>query len=322
MKKILMTFILGLSTIVSSAQITTENSRTFDNVGIGITGGATTPLDFNSIFPLNANVGLKVQKDVTPYLGFQVEGLTIFNDNHFTNVKTAFKVTNIGLNSVFNLTNILFRYKEGRKFEISAIGGLGWFREFDTTYNSLTSKTGLDLAYNIGNSQLVLTPAIYWDLNRTGKIQFNKNNAQLGLNLSYVYFFNKGFKRYDVGAMLDEISYLSGELSKKPTEVEVYKYVDRIDTVYVKNSWLVQFAKNSYDLTDEAKEILDTVDGVVKVVATSSPEGTAEYNQILSERRAATIADYLTKRGVKVNYFEGKGTQSESSNRIAVISRD
>ena len=327
MKKILMTFMLCFGVLFANAQIATENNKMFDNIGIGIIGGVSTPLDFNSMFPINPNAGIKIHKDVSPYLGFQVEGLAIFNDNHFTDVKTFVKATNVGLNSVFNLSNILFKHKE-RKFNISAVGGLGWFREFDTRANYLTSKTGLDFAYNIKNSQWILTPAIYWNLNKTKeKIQFNKNYAQLGLSLSYIYFFNKGFKKYDIGLMNDKISamendidYLNAELAKKPNEVVKYVETTKVINTVMQRDWFIQFAKNSYELSEEAKEILDGVKGNIKIVAYASPEGSAEYNQRLSERRAAAITDYLTKKNINVVSYRGLGCINETSNRIAIVS--
>ena len=77
-----------------------------------------------------------------------------------------------------------------------------------------------------------------------------------------------------------------------------------------------------YDLTPEAKAVLDKVgnDLIVDVVGTSSPEGDREFNQRLSEKRAAVVADYLTKRGVKVKSWVGKGVQiGLSTNRLAIV---
>lgn len=334
MKKILMTFMLCFGVLFANAQIATQNSNALDNIGVGVTGGVSTPLDFNSVFPLNPNVGLKIMKDITPVLGLQVEGLAILNDNHFTDIKTSVKATNVGLNGVINLPNMFSGYKGSpRVFETSVVAGLGWLHEWNTSGNSLTAKTGLDFALNIGKNRansLILTPAIYWNLHKIDAIQFTKKGAQLALNLSYIYHFKTSngthhFKTYDVGAMINEINYLNGELAKKPTEVYKELVRERIvtDTVYVptQTEWFVQFAKNSPVLTDVAKSILDRIDGKVNIFATASPEGDGNYNQALSERRAAAVADYLTKKGIKVVSYQGEGSTNNSSNRIAVISR-
>ena len=333
MKKILLMLALFSAVVTANAQIATENSNAFDNVGVGVTAGVSTPLDFNSVFPLNTNVGLKITKDITPVIGFQIEGLAVFNDNHFSDLKTAVKATNVGLNGALNLSNFFWGYKgTPRVFEVSTVAGLGWLHTWNTSENSLTAKTGLDLAFNLGKNKahsLVLTPAVYWNLHKIDAIQFNKKGAQLALNLSYIYHFKTSngthhFKTYDVGAMNNEINYLHGKLDecekREPKLVE--RIVEKKVAVPTNTEWFVQFAQKSAELTAEAKATLDKIgeDLVVDVIGTSSPEGDAEFNQRLSEKRAAVVADYLTKRGVKVNSWAGKGVQiGLATNRLAIV---
>ena len=124
MKKIILMLALLISAVMSNAQTAIQTSNALDNISIGITDGVSTPLDFNSMFPLNTNVGLKVQKDFTTAFGVQLEGLAILNDNHFSDLKTSVKATNIGINGVFNLSNIFGGYKGvPRTFEISTVVG-------------------------------------------------------------------------------------------------------------------------------------------------------------------------------------------------------
>lgn len=335
MKKILLMLALFSAVVTANAQIATENSNAFDNVGAGITAGVSTPLDFNSVFPLNTNVGLKITKDITPVIGFQIEGLAVLNDNHFSDLKTAVKATNVGLNGALNLSNFFWGYKgTPRVFEVSTVAGLGWLHAWNTSENSLTAKTGLDFAFNLGKKKahsLVLTPAVYWNLHKIDAIQFNKKGAQLALNLSYIYHFKTSngthhFKTYDVGAMISEIDRLNGALSecekREPKVVEVAQIVEKKVIVPTNTEWFVQFAQKSAELTAEAKATLDKIgeDLVVDVIGTSSPEGDAEFNQRLSEKRAAVVADYLTKRGVKVNSWVGKGVQiGLATNRLAIV---
>ena len=333
MKKILLMLALFSAVVTANAQIATENSNAFDNVGVGVTAGVSTPLDFNSVFPLNTNVGLKITKDITPVIGFQIEGLAFLNDNHFSDLKTAVKATNVGLNGALNLSNFFWGYKgTPRVFEVSAVAGLGWLHTWNTSENSLTAKTGLDLAFNLGKKKvhsLVLTPAVYWNLHKIDAIQFNKKGAQLALNLSYIYHFKTSngthhFKTYDVGAMNNEINYLHGKLDecekREPKLVE--RIVEKKVAVPTNTEWFVQFAQKSAELTAEAKATLDKIGEnlVVDVIGTSSPEGDAEFNQRLSEKRAAVVADYLTKRGVKVNSWVGKGVHiGLATNRLAIV---
>ncbi len=346
MKKILMTFTLILSALFANAQIATENSNALDNISIGLVGGASTPLDFTKPFDnVNPMVGVTVEKLFNPIFGLQLEGTTWLQDHNKSesfpwgsdeNQTVSgkwFKAINVGLNSKFNLSNLFSGYKgKPRVFEISAIGGLGaLFYLGEGEY--LSAKTGLDFAFNLGKSRassIVITPAVYWNLsgNPSGNdcigIHFNKNTAQFALMLSYVYHFKNSngthyFKTYDIGAMNNEIERLNVELAKKPKEV--IKHTETVKTVteYVQSEYVVQFAQNSSQLSDEAKDVLDNVNGRVTVVAYASPEGTSEYNKALSERRAATVADYLINKGVKVISYIGHGCVSETSNRIAIV---
>ena len=333
MKKLILMLAL-FSAVVSgaNAQIATENSNAFDNIGFGVTAGVSTPLDFNSMFPLNTNVGLKLTKDITPVIGFQVEGIAFLNDNHFSDLKTAVKATNLGLNGTLNLSNAIWGYKgTPRVFEVSTVTGLGWLHSWNTSENSLTAKTGLDLTFNLGKNKahsLVLTPAVYWNLHKFNHIHFDKRGSQLALNLSYIYHFKTSngthhFKTYDVGAMMDEINRLNGALEecekREPKVIE--KIVETKETVTVNNEkWIVPFEFGKSTLTQGAVFILNQIgnDAIVDVTATASPEGSKAYNQKLSEMRAAKVKDHLEKRGVKVKSAVGKGVDPVNG-RTAIV---
>ena len=341
MKKILMTFILCLSVLFANAQIATQNSNALDNISVGVTAGVSTPLDFNSIFPVNPNVGIKLQKDFTPAFGLQLEGLAILNDNHFSDLKTTVKATNVGLNGVLNLSNIFAGYRgTPRVFEISTVTGLGWMHMWNESDNFITAKTGLDLAFNIGKKKahsIVVTPAVYWNLNKVGHIHMDKHHSQLAINLTYIYHFKTSngthhFKTYDVGAMIDEINRLQGALEEcekhEPQVVE--KIVEKVivqqapQTNAVANkevgTWVVTFETGSSKLSIEDLFILNQIgnDAIVDIVATASPEGTAEFNQKLSEERAKVIANHLSNRGIKVNSAIGKGVDT-TTGRAAIV---
>jgi hypothetical protein len=368
MKKILLMFMLCFSFAVANAQIATENRKALDNIYVGVEAGVTTPLNFNSIMPLNPVAGIKIGKEFTPIIAIEAEGLAVFGDNFYRyglnsstpawetgafnvhndgSMSTFVKVTNVGANLVLNWSNALWGYKgTPRVFEIKTNTGLGWlhyFGDFTTNKvggfkpisdrNALTFKTAVDLAFNIGKKKahtITVSPTIYWNLSESDVIQINKNYAQFGVMVGYTYHFKTSngthhFKTYDVGAMIAEIDRLNEELAKKPTEVVVEKVVsapvttNAVAAIQVPSTYVIQFAKNSSVLSNAAKEILDGISGSVNITASASPEGTKEYNQKLSEKRAAVIADYLTKKGIKVNSCEGVGSEDENSNRIAIV---
>ena len=382
MKKFILTMVIGLMAAISvNAQTATEDSKLLDNTYVGVEVGATTPLNFNSIFPVNPVAGVKFGKELTPVFALEAEGFAVFGDNAYRygfnasiptdgafnmhkngSVNTFVKATNIGLNGVINWTNLLFGYQgTPRFFEIKTNTGLGWLHYFgDYTpafpiggyvvagnKNVLTAKTAVDLAFNFGATKahtLTVSPGVYWGLNEAGGMQFNKNYAQFGVMVGYTYHFKtsngtRHFKTYDVGAMLNEVGRLNDELAKKPKEVEVIKYVDRVVNNTTNNynapttnalaqatgfgiNETVYFAFNSAELDARAKETLDKLgqNGIYVVDAYASSEGNTAYNKELSQRRADAVKAYLESRGAKVDSATGHGVQfGTTTGRVAVV---
>jgi len=371
-----MLVVMFTTMLSANAQVATENSKLFDNTYVGVEVGATTPFNFNSVFPVNTVAGLKFGKELTPVFAIEAEGFAVFGDNAYRygfngsiptdgafnvhkngSVNTFVKATNVGLNGVINWSNLLFGYQgTPRFFEVKTNTGIGWlhyFGDFTTNIvggyvpagkkNVLTAKTAIDLAFNLGAKKahtITVSPGIYWGLNETGSMQFNKNYAQFGVMVGYTYHFKtsngtRHFKTYDVGAMIGEIDRLNDELAKKPKEVEVIKYVDRTVNNYnapVTNAVqhatgfgvneTVYFAFNSADLDDRAKETLDKFgqNGVYVIDAYASSEGNTEYNKQLSQKRADAVKKYLEDRGCKVDNATGHGVQfGTTTGRVAVI---
>jgi len=320
---------LLFSSLVSvNAQIATQNSNALDNIYVGVTGGVSTPLDFNSVFPLNVNAGLVIGKEFNPYVGMNIEGLAMFNNNHFDNAETFVKAVNVGLNGTLNLSNTFAGYKgTPRAVEFGLVAGFGWLHTWEVHANYLTAKTGVDVKFNLGKNKahtIMLTPAVYWNLNKIGDVKFNKNHTQLALNVTYVYHLKTSngthnFKTYDVGAMTADINELRARLDecekREPKVVEkvIIKEVPQKDTTNAvataHSEWGVKFAFNSAKLTDDAKATLDKVPAgaEVSLEGFASPEGNAKYNQKLSQKRADAVAKYLTDKGVKVKSAVGKG---------------
>ena len=331
MKKVLLMLMVALFSYNVNAQTALEEQKFLDNTYIGATAGISTPLSFNSMFPINPEFGLKLGKDFTPVYSLEVEGLTFLGSNsnsgHFDYDHMAFRAINIGLNGKINLHSLLYGYKN-RVFSLSTVTGLGWFHTFNDDskdYNGLSGKTGLNANINFGKGHSIFAePFILWNLNENGQrnVKFNKNNAQLALNVGYVYHFKTSngthsFKKYDIGKLNAEIEYLKARLSEKPNTE--YIKVEKVVNNYVKDEYIVLFAQNSYELTDT--EMLNSIPigSEVEVVGTASPEGEIEHNMILSAQRADAVSKYLIDRGINVISSKGLGVVDETSNRIAII---
>lgn len=260
MRKFILTMVIAfMMAFTANAQIATENAKLFDNTYVGVEAGVQTPLNFNSVFPLNAVAGIKIGKELTPVFGLEVEGMVGFGDNlynygyitsyssqdlegaynlHKYGINTFVKTTNVGLNGVINWSNLLFSYNgTPRFFEVKTNTGIGWMHYFGRPdllgvplikyHDALTAKTAVDFAFNLGKTKahtITVSPGVYWNLTADGHVKFDKTYAQLGLMVGYAYHFKtsngtRHFKTYDIGAMNDEINRLNAELAKKPKEV-------------------------------------------------------------------------------------------------------
>lgn len=370
MKKFIFSLVIAFMMIfTANAQVATENAKTFDNTYVGVEAGVTTPLNFNSTFPLNTVVGVKFGKEFTPIIGIELEGVAGFGDNVYNygynsstltwwegaynlhkngHTNTFVRTTNVGLNGVVNLTNLFLGYNGSpRAFELKTNTGIGWLHYFGRPNavgvnlpvyrNALTAKTAIDFAFNLGKNKshtISVSPGVYWNLTADGRVKFDKTYAQLGVMVGYTYHFKTSngthhFKTYDVGAMIGEIDRLNDELAKKPKEVEVIKYVDRVVNNTTNNfnaanvtDTYVFFALNSAELDARAKEELDKVgqNGIYDIVAFASNEGSKDYNLALSQKRADAVKKYLEDRGCKINSAVGKGVAfGLTTGRVAVV---
>ena len=346
MKKFIFMMFMAFTVIVANAQTAVQTSKVFDNVYVGAGAGLSAPLTLNGVTPLNTTVTLRVGKQFTPVWGAEIEG-TAWLGSHADH-KSRFdgpspfgghntvRGTYVGVNGTTNLSNLIWGYKGSPRFiEVSTVLGSGWIHNYapnnsDAHTNGLGVNTGVEVAFNLGKTKahtVTVRPAVLWDVTSPDNefaLSFDKNYAQLYLGVGYIYHFKTSngthhFKVYDVGALNDEINSLRAELAKKPTEVVVEKVLEKKNVVTVNSEYVVFFAKNSNELTADAKATLDNVEGTVNVSAYASPEGTDEYNKALSQRRADVVAEYLRNRGVTVTEANGYGVNGKTSNRVAIV---
>lgn len=355
MKKILFTLLVTLVTVFSAnAQKALEQQKLLDNTYIGIGVGGATDLSFDNVFPGNVTIDLRLGKQFTPVIGLELEGVAWLGSTN-AQEKTGFSFDNpfgkhntiravdLGLNGVVNLSNLFAGYHgKPRTFEFNLIGGLGWEHIFNPDnvaddFNSFFAKTAAEVVWNFGSEKqhaLFLQPGIHWNLYNHGfpGVGFNVNRAQFQASIGYIFYFKTSngshhFKQYNIQAFNDEINALRAEneaLKNKPEvikEIHIEKVVEREVIKVIPGNYVICFAQNSAILSDAAKEVLNSVpaDMKVKISASASPEGSKDYNQKLSERRAEAVKTYLTDRQVSVVEATGLGAETSESNRIAVV---
>ena len=328
------------------------NSRFCDNWSLGVEGGIQTNLkEFNK--PQGGVWGLNLNKNLTPYFGLSIEALAGVNNTgnwiypymgHFHN-GTAIDNVNAFLAGRWNVTNSLGGFKGYRRlFELETNVGVGYGKFFTNSsiansWEALLVKAGLNFNFNLGKEKawtLSIRPAVIWNTSATGKFDCRQAVGQLTAALTYNFKTSNGTHYFinnrtdellnEIEALNIQVRELQAALAEKPVEVATETIVEKVvEEVavpeYVDNTFVVNFAWNSAELSEEAKANLNKVPENVNVslAAYASPEGSKEYNIELSERRAQSVADYLATRNIKVVKTEAYGAVNENSNRIVIV---
>ena len=224
MKKLFTLMAAALVAAGASAQ-TVQESKTFDNVYVGVNGGVATKTTGHAwLKGLDPNFGVRVGRWFTPVFGLAAESNAYFSNKPANSFGTAVRSMNTSLLATVNLSNWFGGYKgEPRCFEVIPVFGFGWYHSFGNsgvanrvwnanevakanpddvaaTYfakrNALTSKAGIDFAFNLGEAkawQVYVEPSITWALNGFDgeqKVAYNINNSYVQLNAGVVYKFN------------------------------------------------------------------------------------------------------------------------------------
>ncbi len=327
-----------------SAQ-TVEESKLTDNWYIGVNGGINAKTTNTAIFKnLNPSAGLRIGRNLTPVFGLAAEGEVYFNNkgSEFRPLGTFVKGINASLLGTTNFSNWFGGYQGSpRVFEVIGVYGLGWGHAFHTASNGdidknvLTSKLGLDFAFNLGADkewQLYVEPNITYGLNAGEKVQYNLNNSAIGVlvGLNYKFGNSNGTHNFkvaeirnqaEIDALNAKINELRADNSNKDNTIgnnqrtiadlqaQLAAAKNQKPTVVVNEN------KNVLQPTVIFQQGKSTIDAAqyasISMIATymknhknakilikgyASPEGSVELNQKLSEARAEAVKAALVKR--------------------------
>ena len=206
MKKLVL-MLAAASMVASVSAQTVAESKTFDNIYVGINGGvATKTTGHKWLSDLDPNAGIRIGRYFTPVFGLAIEGNAYFSNKPWGSTGTVVRATNASLLGTVNLSNWFGGYKgEPRTFEVSALYGLGWMHVFTNNKflkaatsenrNRMTSKAALDFAFNFGSAkqfQFYVEPSINFAF--LGK-SHSHNVAVTPAGLTYPeYNVNYGYK--------------------------------------------------------------------------------------------------------------------------------
>lgn len=372
MKKIFTLFAGLMAAATISAQTVLE-SKTFDNVYIGINGGLATKATGHAwLKDMNPNAGLRIGRNFTPVFGLAAESNVYFKNTNGHTTGTVVNGMNTSLLGTTNLTNLFGGYKgEPRLFELTALYGLGWGHVFghpteNYKADMLTSKAALDFGFNLGQKkawQLYVEPAMIWALNGNGYqgVKYDVNRASFQLNAGLVYKFknSNGSHNFVVAELRDQaeidilnnkINHLRGELAGKDDEIadmdrqiaelkqqladcqnQTTTACERLQPVVIFRQGKSTIDRAQYASIELiAKYMKDNQDAKVEIKGYASPEGSAKFNQKLSQARAEAVKKALVKRyNISADRIEAKGMGATNKlservefNRVATFSNN
>lgn len=372
MKKIFTLFAGLMAAATLSAQTVLE-SKTFDNVYIGINGGLATKATGHAwLKDMNPNVGLRIGRNFTPVFGLAAESNVYFKNTNGHTTGTVVNGMNTSLLGTTNLTNLFGGYNgEPRLFELTALYGLGWGHVFGhptKAYKAdmLTSKAAFDFGFNLGQKkawQLYIEPAMIWALNGNGYqgVKYDVNRASFQLNVGLVYKFknSNGSHNFVVAELRDQaeidilnnkINDLRGEFASKDDEIadmdrqiaelkqqladcqnQTTTACERLQPVVIFRQGKSTIDRAQYASIELiAKYMKDNQDAKVEIKGYASPEGSAKFNQKLSQARANAVKKALVKRyNISADRIEAKGMGATNKlservefNRVATFSNN
>lgn len=336
MKKIFLTIAAAtIAGLAGAQEKVTVGNKFLDNWYFGINGGWEHQLGepYMTSDRNGGLVGFELGKQATPVLGVSFQALTGFHTTYSVN---AFDELQFVINGKVNFSNLLFGAKETpRLFEVEGVLGAGGGREFFAASqrkdnNYFLYRAGLSLNFNLGKEKqwtLSMRPAL---LTKIGDSDPRNTSFELTAGLVY-HFKNSNGKRYPTVMMAysqAEVDRLNEEINDSRRRNEGLE--KEVAKAKKKNKDLVSALKDCNKKVEAAKENdfsmsmepvvsfrqgqalvdaqqLSNIENIANymkkypevrldIKGYASPEGNANFNQKLSERRANTVKEILVNR--------------------------
>ncbi|OGU54403.1 MAG: hypothetical protein A2V66_00090 [Ignavibacteria bacterium RBG_13_36_8] len=208
----------------------------------------------------------------------------------------------------------------------------------DDSYISLQINTSLGIEWKIGRDWKFLTEFGYHTItdnyfdgmrgsDGAGGLLGVNNDTYLSINLGFLYYFDKGlpsrlcqiYSGLSVPPKTEPIDYARIEnIVERHIPKEVEKQIVVEKPVEVSSRWVlvgVNFDANSARLRPEAypillhavQTLLRNPDMRVEIQGYTDNTGSERTNQILSEKRANAVRDYLVARGIMASRLRAVG---------------
>ena len=318
----------------ASAQNVIERPTIADNWSIGFDAGVTTPfLKHNFFKNMRPQLGLHVEKQLTPLIGVGVEGAWGINT---TSSKTVFDSQYVGGYGTLDLSNAFGGFTCTPRFvDVDLVAGMGWLHYYAVgphDINDLGARTGVRVNFNVtDNFSISLKPAIVWNLTASShKVAFNRRRSNAELMVGFNYNFGPGFKCVTVPEDLTStVAALNAQVNALRADVEGASVALAAQTA--ENAQLAQALADCQNapakVVEKTTNTLESVrfvffrigssvitadqmpnvemiaaymknhpDSKVEIKGYASQDGNPEFNERLAAARAESVKNALIKK--------------------------
>ena len=352
MKKFFLMLAVAASAMSASAQEPKSgfaDAKFWDNWYLGVRGGVGSMTKNQAVLKnLNPELGLRFGKWFTPSVGLSAEGNFFFGNKargHQLTDPSLFHAMQAHLLGTINFSNAFGGYTgTPRSFEVIGLAGIGMSHNFgtkkelgtDIQLNMLSSKFGLDFAWNFGSEkewQFYVEPAIVYELAgamKNQKVQYNSNYSNLELSVGVNYYFktSNGTHHFlnitecdqreidalnnTINSLRDKnaadqakIAQLQAEIARLQKALKDCENKPAPEATYETPTIpSVFYNVNKSLITKQQAENVAVAAQILKnhpelklnIKGYASPEGKAKKNQELSVRRANAVKDLLIKK--------------------------
>ncbi|WP_287385717.1 hypothetical protein [Lachnospira sp.] len=334
---------------------TVESSKLFDNISVGVRGGATAltnPVkngyqDWEH--SIEGTAGLDITKMITPVFGAGIEGQVGFNNgSKFGNFqgRNVLNYVNVIANSKFNLNNLFAGYNGTcRPVELVAVAGIGWNHGFvywnpglkqGTAHtNDIMAHYAVEFNFNINDKwQVNLIPEYNFNLTpsrgfkHVNQPSFDHKNSWYGIQAGLTYKFKNSngthnFKLCPYKYTQEEYNSLMEEINSLRNREPEVEYVEIEKVVYKelpRKLYTISFDYNSTELDALGYDILKEIPAgsVLEIEGEASTPGSKEYNDGISLERAKVLAEAAKKLGHTIKSIKGLGATGRQIVNIIV----
>lgn len=225
-KTLLAVAVLAAGAATTMAQESMQKPGFFENMSIGVQGGATTPLYHGSKFfkDMRGVAGLDIRKQITPAFALGVEGDAAVNTSNWkgqTHSTTAFDASYVGAYGNVNLFKLFQPYGTKNVFDIEAQAGAGWLHNYQNgagnDLNNFATKAGLNFNFNVSDAvTLSIRPSVLWNMTGGGvkqtNVAYNAKDAVFNIMAGVSVKLGDGFKYTVPEYNLDEIAALNAKV--------------------------------------------------------------------------------------------------------------